>query len=75
MNHQTIKIRTLEYGDDGGIDVCGDYGRILYNVPRNLVRCAIGEEDMEYLLNSETWEEGFSVLRTEWEEMIREEKG
>jgi hypothetical protein len=64
----SIGIITLRRNTKGGIDVFSTKG-IAVNVQENIVRCALGEEDMEYLLQSKEDERhAFSVLESEWKD-------
>lgn len=50
MMHYIDKIRESEVGS--GLDVYLIGGGIYKNVHRNVVRCAIGESDLDYLLKT-----------------------
>jgi hypothetical protein len=67
MKKNKAGIKTLAYSVNGEtIDVFGTRGTIL-NVPANLLRCALGASDTEYLLQSNADESGcFSVTDSEW---------
>jgi len=63
-----IKITNLTICRDfEGITVHGTQSAV-YDVPPNLVICAIGSEDTDYLLNCEGNEVAFHITTSEWED-------
>ena len=65
-----IGIKTLKV-DTNGIAVYTTAG-LIHNVPENIVRCAIGENDMDYLLRSRVDESHcFGILESELQDFIK----
>jgi len=66
----SIIIHTLIRQRDGTINVVTNKGTA-YNCSENIVRCALGENDMNYLLKSRTREIIFSITESEFADMLR----
>ena len=70
MAKRTIGVHQLRrsQGNPGKIDALTTQG-IAKNIPENVVRCALGENDMNYLLRTDCYEgHCFGILMVEWEE-------
>lgn len=71
-----IRVRSLGRNHFGGINVYLDPqmnpNRIV-NVHENIVRCALGDEDMEYLLSkrSTNHEHAFTITESDFEDFKR----
>jgi hypothetical protein len=65
MEKSRVNITSLCYNESYGINVYTK-DEVLYGVTANLVRCALGEADMEYLLETEEDEVAFSVHASEY---------
>lgn len=71
LSPTNIRIHFLHKNKDGTIRVVTNKGTA-NNVSRNVVRCALGERDMEYLLGSNTKEEAFSITESEFMDMLHQ---
>ena len=70
-----IPIKTLRLSGGGGITVVCKFKNcvaFIVGVPENIIRCAFGEGDMEYLLTSRNDEsQCFSICMAEYNDFVK----